>query len=51
MIKNEKDDDDRLWSVFSTLILFTAIMFILPLCCYFVSKSYLFEGIFEFYNN
>ena len=43
--KNDNDDDDRLWSVFSTLVLFTALMFIVPLGCYFLSKSFLFEGI------
>ncbi len=52
--KND-DDDDHLWSVFSTLVLFTGLMFIVPLGCYFLSKSYLFEGIMKInllsYNN
>jgi hypothetical protein len=45
--KKDGDDDDRVWSVFSTLLFFTAIMFILPIGSYFLSKSYLFEGMLK----
>lgn len=41
----EDKSDDRVWSVFSTLLVFTTAMFTFPLLCYFISKTYLFEGI------
>lgn len=44
IVTNEEEEDRKESSVLKTLFLFTSIMFIVPISCYFISKSYLFEG-------